>query len=460
MKTIADETGGVLVTSLMVGMLLTVLGGLAMSSAWTEMQMGERHKEETSSRMLAESGIEEVIGLFTVPPSSSADVRQIFSTVVFRGSAVAPDVDFNATRPEDDRVLNDRSTGLFRSLGALGSITRFRVYGSPRPDGVCTIEMTAESTEKVQRSISLELGATRIPGLQAAIQTGRAVEGASSNPALKIWAHWGAILLAGDPDLGSSTEFPRRFDHAPVTGFGYGESGGVLEDRWMEAWIGGTPRFDEAGAVVPSNVHSDQDPVPGLPQDPWSYQKFKDLAMRFGTYYVPDREGRLYRNGKMEPSLALTASEVFRSAAAGDDRGLIFVDTLDRQAPSENNLTTLIIESPYIEGVLYANAHLRFTQSGRGQPIAVSSPLIEQAGSPPVRVPVTLTDVAIQGVVHAAGTIYVDGQLRIFGALVAQGGVTGRGVLEVWYNDDLHRGFIQGLPVVFPLKGTWREWGS
>ena len=123
-------------------------------------------------------------------------------------------------------------------------------------------------------------------------------------------------------------------------------------------------------------------------------------------------------------------------------------------------MTTLIIESPYIEGVLYANAHLRFTQSGRGQPIAVSSPLIEQVGSPPVRVPVTLTDVAIQGVVHAAGTIYVDGQLRIFGALVAQGGVTGRGVLEVWYNDDLHRGFIQGLPVVFPLKGTWREWGS
>ena len=53
MKTIADETGGVLVTSLMVGMLLTVLGGLAMSSAWTEMQMGQRHKEETSSRMLA-----------------------------------------------------------------------------------------------------------------------------------------------------------------------------------------------------------------------------------------------------------------------------------------------------------------------------------------------------------------------------------------------------------------------
>src|SRR5438067_994964 len=48
----------------------------------------------------------------------------------------------------------------------------------------------------------------------------------------------------------------------------------------------------------------------------------------------------------------------------------------------------------------------------------------------------------------------------MFGALVAQGGVTGRGVLEVWYNDDLHRGFIQGLPVVFPLKGTWREWGS
>jgi hypothetical protein len=37
--------------------------------------------------------------------------------------------------------------------------------------------------------------------------------------------------------------------------------------------------------------------------------------------------------------------------------------------------------------------------------------------------------------------------------------LTGRGLLEVWYNYDLGRGLVQGLPVVFALSGSWREWG-
>jgi len=31
------------------------------------------------------------------------------------------------------------------------------------------------------------------------------------------------------------------------------------------------------------------------------------------------------------------------------------------------------------------------------------------------------------------------------------------GILEVWYDSDLSRGRVQGLPVVFPIRGTWRE---
>jgi hypothetical protein len=43
---------------------------------------------------------------------------------------------------------------------------------------------------------------------------------------------------------------------------------------------------------------------------------------------------------------------------------------------------------------------------------------------------------------------------------VAERGLTGGGILEVWYNHDLSRGLVQGLPVVFPLRGTWREGGN
>src|SRR2546422_8500162 len=44
-----------------------------------------------------------------------------------------------------------------------------------------------------------------------------------------------------------------------------------------------------------------------------SYQTFKDYAQRFGSYYVPDREGLLYRNGITDPPHALTPSQVFGS---------------------------------------------------------------------------------------------------------------------------------------------------
>lgn len=47
---------------------------------------------------------------------------------------------------------------------------------------------------------------------------------------------------------------------------------------------------------------------------------------------------------------------------------------------------------------------------------------------------------------------------KVFGAVAAGRGLAGGGVLEVWYNADLGRGRIQGLPVVFPIRGTWREW--
>jgi hypothetical protein len=43
---------------------------------------------------------------------------------------------------------------------------------------------------------------------------------------------------------------------------------------------------------------------------------------------------------------------------------------------------------------------------------------------------------------------------------VAERGLVGSGLLEVWYDADLGRGLVRGLPMVFPVPGTWREWGS
>jgi hypothetical protein len=159
----------------------------------------------------------------------------------------------------------------------------------------------------------------------------------------------------------------------------------------------------------------------------------------------------------MEPALALTPAQVFGSLGFGAHRGLVFVDTLDQGPPTETNMATLVLESPYMEGIFFVNAHVVLRPEGAGQTIPALSPPPEGRRSVALRVPVNIAEVAIQGVLYTAGGISIERQVRVFGAVVAERGLTGGGSLEVWYNHDLSRGLVQGLPVVYPLRGTWRE---
>ncbi len=472
------ESGGVLLTALLVGLLLAMIGGVAMNLAMTETAESGGHWEEKASRLLAESGVEQVVAWLTrfeLPgPSGTARIEDVIEAsgaepFRFRGTAETPDLDFDAGRPEDDRFLNDKSTGAFRGLAEFGRIARLRLYGPSRPEGLCTVEVTGESRRGLRRTAAIELGATRMPPLRSAVQAGLlAVQpgvpgsdvgmGKGISAAFpRVLAHWGDMRLAGNPSLGRIPEFPIKSDQAPVTGLGYDETGARPDDGWMEAWIGGTPHFEDSDNVIPPNVHGNQDPVPGLLSSHWEYQKFKETAKRFGTYYVPDREGRLYRNGDMEPALALTPAQVFGSLGVGAHRGLVFVDTLDQGPPTETNMATLVLESPYMEGIFFVNAHVVLRPEGAGQTIPALSPPPEGRRSIALRVPVNIAEVAIQGVLYTAGGISIERQVRVFGSVVAERGLTGGGLLEVWYNQDLGRGLVQGLPVVFPLRGTWRE---
>jgi len=343
MKTRNTESGGVLLGAMLLGLLMAMLGGVAMNLAATETTASARHLEEKSGLWLAESGVEQVVAWLThggLPLPGGAPAPDHFT-----GGADHPDVELDAARPDDDRALNGIGAGEDRALADLGRIMRMRLYGPGLPDGFCTVEVTAESRSGVRRTVAVELGALRIPPVPSAVQA-------------------------------------------------------------------------------------------SLPR-PWEYRKFKDLAMRFGTYYVPDREGRLYRDGNMDSAPAQTPAEVFGSQAVGHHRGLVFIDTVDQAPPSADNLTTLVLDSPYMEGVFYVNAHvvLRPGEASHAD------------GRP-----------AVQGVLHAAGSLHVEQPARLSGAVVAEGGLTGADLLDVRYDHDLARGLVRGLPVVFPLRGSWREW--
>ena len=61
MKIHSGESGGVLIGALLVGLLLAMLGGVAMNLAMTETAASVRYVEEKNGLLLAESGVEQVV---------------------------------------------------------------------------------------------------------------------------------------------------------------------------------------------------------------------------------------------------------------------------------------------------------------------------------------------------------------------------------------------------------------
>jgi hypothetical protein len=374
MRTRHAEAGWVLIGALLVGLLLALLGGTAMNLAFTEVTASSRHVDEKTAQLLAESGVEQMVA-WLIQGALPASHETMQLPVRFTGTPDAPDVAYDAGRPEDDRALNDASA--VGALAGFGRVTRTRLFGPGHPDGFCTLEVTAEARGGSRLMVSVELGIWKIPSLRAAVETD---------------------VPSADLSVAASGPLPKVRTH---------------------------------GGDIVSNS----------PPGPWPYQTFKDYAQRFGSYYVPDREGRLYRNGMTDPSHALTLSQVFGSQEVGEQRGLVFIDTLDQQPPNGTNQAMLTLEAPYMEGTFYINAHVVLQPRGAGR-----------------MVPLSIAEVTINGVLYTAGTLRVDKDVRVFGAVAAEQGLAGAGLLEVWYDADLGRGRVRGLPVVYPVRGTWREW--
>ncbi len=149
------EAGWVLIGALLVGLLLAMLGGTAMNLAVTEVTASSRHVDEKTAQLLAESGVEQVVAWLTqgALPASHETVLPFR----FTGTPDAPDVTYDAGRPEDDRVLNN--AGAVGALSDFGRVTHARLYGPGHPDGYCALEVTAEARGGTRRTVSVELGA-------------------------------------------------------------------------------------------------------------------------------------------------------------------------------------------------------------------------------------------------------------------------------------------------------------
>jgi hypothetical protein len=383
----------------------------------------------------------------------------------FVGTADRPDVFLSASNPTDDQVLNQAPNGPFTSLRGLGRMLSVKLYGPLRPGLLGTLEVTATTVDRrpVARTVQLQLGAVSIPAVRAAVQVGQALGTMQPGGESPVMVHWGDQRVLGDLAVQRVEDLVLKSNSAAVTGQSYDQML-YAQDRWTEYWIGGTvsvispPPGQGANISFPDNVHLHQYPTPGVRLDRWDYDSLKKIALRWGTYYRLDRVGQLHPLGASDSDQGITHADALESQAVGNHRGLVFIDTVDGEAPRADNMGTLVLDTDYVEGLLVVQGHVLLRPRAAGKSVPVLSPSQTGTQSLGTRVPVQLSGIHVNGLLYAAGAIRIERSARLYGAMMAGQSVTSIGTgtgVEVWYNADLAQGLFRGVPVVYRAPGTW-----
>jgi hypothetical protein len=475
-----SDKGHVLLAALM---LIFLLGFAGITSLYLASQDGpgiSAMKEDNVAQQLADGAADVVMGWFhdpNVTPTSLAGLlvkRQgdllsgpsFFDAAghsQFVGTADRPDIMLDSANQADDQTLNHSSSGFSNALGGLGRILKLKVYGPLQPGLLSTVEVTATTVDHrpVARTVQLQLGAVSIPAVRAAVQVGQTLGVMQPGGESSVMAHWGDQRVLGDLAVQRVEDLVLKSPAAPVTGQAYNQMM-YAQDRWTEYWVGGKvsvisppPGFD-VNPSFPENVHLHQYPNPGVRLDQWDYASLKNIALRWGTYYRLDRVGQLHRQTGSGAEQGLRPVDELESQTIGDHRGLVFIDTVDGQPPSVDNMGTLVLDTDYFEGLLIVQGHVLLKPRAAGKSVTALSP--SQPEEMGTRVPVELPGIHINGLLYAAGEIRIEQSVRLYGAVMTRQSVTSirsGTVIEVWYNADLAHGLFRGVPVVYRAPGTW-----
>jgi hypothetical protein len=478
-----DERGHILLAALALVLILSLLGMTSLYLAGQDTMGIRAMRAEKMAQRVADAATDMVVSWFHDPAATPPAVASLLAKQQgddisgpsffdmagrsqFRGTVDHPDLLLDAANPADDRVLNEPRPGFAPSLRRLGRILMLRVYGPMRPGLLCTMDVTATTLDQAPtaRTVRVQLGAITIPAVRAAVQVGQALGSLQPGGESLILVHWGDHRVTGDLTVRRLEDLVLKNSAASVNGLPY-DPLRQPEDRWAEYRIGGNvvvtnpPPGQSMNPPAPLNVYMRQFPSPGVRLDRWDYEQVKNIARKVGTYYRLDRQGRLHHDGADPSDPGFLPSDVLSSDSVGDHRGLVFIDTLDGEAPRADNLGTLVLETEYVEGLLIVQGHVIARPRGTGKSVPVLSPPEEGGTSLGTRIPVQLTGINLNGVLIAAGMIIFEQSVRIFGALMAGDTVRGSGTsvkVEIWYNADLAKGLHRGLPVVYRAPGTWQ----
>jgi hypothetical protein len=478
-----DERGMALLAALMMLFIFSLLGMASLQFANQETVAAKAMQDDHMARHASEAALQVVMEWFHEPAIlPQAPGMQLFSKSVvdaegwpafldaqgrsqFRGTATAPDILFDVQNPAHDALMNHPETGWFRSLRGLARILKLKVYGPIHPGLLCTVEVVSATgqAETTKSTVSVEFGTYSIPALTSAVQSAAFKANLAPDPVVPVAVHWGDMKTYGDVQLRNRGDVPDKSPLAPITGQSYADMS-PPQDRWFNLAVGGSVLFTGptgGNEAAPQNIREHQEPVPGLRMDQWQYETLKRLAVSFGAYYRLDEEGRLHPGGTVQPGQGLLPDDVVGSAAAGEHRGLVFIDTLDQEPPRADNLGTLTISTDYLEGLFVINAHVLWHPRESTKTIPALSPPPEDKNILGLRVPTQLSKINLRGVLYTGGNLTYCGNPRVYGGLLSAGAIAAcpsQGTfMEVWYDYDLQDGLHRGVPVVYVAPGTWQS---
>lgn len=478
MRRLETERGMALVVTLALLFLITLLGLSVFRWSIDEIGIAGNQKASVQAQYLAEAGTAMALQWFQEPETfPDVGVFPLGETAGGRGSFLARrkmdshgaasffdnggQSQFLGTPEQPDYWYQpgpDPPGFLSEVFGSLGVLASLKIFAPTSPGAICTVEATGATGSGISRTVSVEIIPSPVPPTTAPLQIGP-----GSNGPVPVLVHWGGVRVMGNADFGSSLEtVPKKISTAAINGEPYAFP--VRQDPWIDFYVGRaiinpkpvcldcTEPFSPDGY---GNLHQLQATNrPGFGLDPWDYQSLKTFAKTWGGYFGSDREGFLYLDGILDPSHRRTPYQVLAYPPAGNDRGLFFIDTVDQKPPGGTNLATLDLPVDYMEGIFSIQAHLTLRESGPGRSILVQAPPVDGIITAS-RETVVLPNVHLKGVLSMAGQLVVEGHPKVFGALIAQQGITGSGQPEVWYDADLGTGYYPGLPTATMLKGSW-----
>ncbi len=470
----ANQHGIAMVGALMVMLILALISAALLHLSGQESLSATAGKDAAIVQHLADGAGELIVGWFHGHRPASSEAASVLAKRQ-RNADGAPSFfdaahrsQFVGTADRPDLSLSGLGSefwgGSWAPSAEEGRIDSLKVYAPSRQGLLCTVETTVSlrRTTGFKQSVTMQLSALEMPPIRAAVQAGGDLGVVARGQESPVSVHWGDLKVQHDLVLHKLEAFPVKTASASITGRSYDESP-QREDRWMEAWIGGQVHvLEPSDAVAPNNLHVQQQPVPGVHMDAWAYEEMKQIAKRHGRYVAIDRDGLLYPQGVVTPGQGISADELLHSTAVGDQLGYVFIDTLDQTPPRVDNLGTVILRAPYLEGILVVQGHVVLSPQASGQALAAVSPPLTTRDGTSNHLPVPLTGVHINGVLYATGNVTVTGHVRLFGSVTAEGtigiGQTGA-TLEVWYNAEHAQGLYRGLPLVYRTPGTWRVKG-